>query len=200
MGEPSDEDLVARWKSGDEAAAGVLLERYLPRLRARASRRLKGALRRRVGESDAIQEAYLTAFLRLEDFEDRGPGSFGHWVAKILDHKLRDEVRRHLGSSKRDARAEVTHGGAGADERPAPAGPSPSSAAGRREDSEAARRAMPLLPARQRDVLRLVHEQGLTLAQVAESLGCSTEAASKVYARAVGGLAELLRPPPGAER
>src|SRR5688572_15585954 len=109
--EPTDEELVERWRGGDQASAKILLDRYLPRLRARANRRLRGIVRRRVAESDAIQEAYLTAFLRLEDFEDRGPGSFGNWVSKILDHKLRDELRRHLGFSKRDARRERSHDG-----------------------------------------------------------------------------------------
>jgi RNA polymerase sigma-70 factor (ECF subfamily) len=191
MKEPSDEDLAARWRAGDQAAARVLLERYSPRLRGRARRGIRGGVRRRVGESDAIQEAYLTAFLRLDDFRDLGPGSFAKWVGKILDHKVRDEVRRHVGSSRRDLRVEARRDVASSD---APArGGTPSAVAQRHDELDLARAAMASLPARQREAIRLVHEQRLTLAQVGECLGCSTEAASMVYARALGRLAERIR-------
>src|SRR5262245_36494023 len=104
---PSEEEVVRRARGGDEAAARLLFDRHLPELRAKVRARLPAPLRGKVGESDVIQEAYLAAFLGLSDFEGRGDGSFGRWLRGILDHKIADEVRRHVEAEMRDARREV---------------------------------------------------------------------------------------------
>ena len=191
--EPSDEDLVRKVRDGDEAAARRLFERHSVELRERVARDLPRALRPRVAASDVVQEAYLAAFLRLGDFEDRGDGSFRRWIATILENKVKDEVRHHALAGKRDVRREVdVQSGI---VRLAGASPVRSASADLRdaEDRAQVARAMAGLPSAQREVMRLVHEERLTVEQAAARMGRSLAAARKLYSRAVLRLADDLR-------
>jgi RNA polymerase sigma-70 factor (ECF subfamily) len=177
-------------RAGDEAAARLLFERHLPALRAKARARLPVSLRGKVAESDVIQDAWLAAFLSLGDFEDRGDGSFAAWLRQILDHKLLDGVRRHAGVAMRDARREqrLATGAPVAD-----AGqPSPSAEVVSIERSAALRAVVGGLPEDQRVVVRLVHEEGLSLVQAGARMGRSPDAARMLYSRALSRLSRLL--------
>jgi RNA polymerase sigma-70 factor (ECF subfamily) len=193
-----DEELVRRVRAGDEAAARVLFERHLPALRARARSRLPASLKGRVGESDVIQEAYLSAFLAIGEFEDRGDGSFAAWLRQILERRIANEVRDGVAAAKRDARREVRiptgTGGAG----PARDQFSPSEEAMGEEEAARLRAARATLSEDHRTVIALVHDEGLTLVAAGERMGRSGDAARKLYSRAMAELAARLRPPPGS--
>jgi RNA polymerase sigma-70 factor (ECF subfamily) len=196
--EPTDEELVRRVRSGDEAAARRLFERHLPALRARARSRLPSSLRGRVAESDVIQEAYLAAFLAIGDFEDRGDGSFAAWVRKILERRIANEVRDGVAAAKRDARREIriptgTHGAGAAHDQP-----SPSEEVIAEEDAARVRAARDGLSEDHRTVIALVHDERLTLAAAGQRMGRSADAARKLYSRAVAELAARLRPGPAS--
>ena len=189
---PTDEELVRRTRAGDGDAARLLFSERVESLRAQVRRALPAILRRKVAESDVIQESFLVAFRRLAEFEDRGDGSFDAWLRKILDFKIREEARRYLRREKRAAGREVSR-----DQRKATGEfpgehETPSIHAARREEHEAVLCAMKELRTDDREVLRLVHEEGLTVAEAAEHLGRSTEAARKLYSRAVGRLTKAV--------
>jgi RNA polymerase sigma-70 factor (ECF subfamily) len=191
--EPTDEDLVRRVRAGDEAAARELFDRHLPALRAKARSRLPEALRGKVAESDVIQEAWLTAFLALGKFEDRGDGSFGKWLRGILAHRVGHEIERHIGADKRDVRREerIRTGsvdGVGA----APDQPSPSEEAVSAEEREVLHAALEGLPDDYATVVRLVHIEGVKLAEAGARMGRSADAARKLYGRALEAMAERL--------
>ena len=186
----TDECLVARARAGDEDAHAALLSRHSEELRRLVERRLSAPVRRKVSVEDVLQEARLTAFHRLPDFEDRGEGSFLRWLRKIADHKANSAVERHAGTAKRAVSREVPRGGrpdTGALEGPAP---DPSQVAIRSEESENVRRAMEAISEDHREVLRLAMEEGLTLRQIAARMGRSREAVKKLYGRALGRFTE----------
>jgi RNA polymerase sigma-70 factor (ECF subfamily) len=188
---PSDEDLVRRVKSGDDEAARLLFDRHLPELRAKARARLPAALRGKVSESDVVQDAWLAAFLDVGKFEDRGDGSFAKWLQKILRHKLLDEVRRHARVGKRDARREER---LATDASVVDAGqPSPSVEAAAAEKSAALRDAIDDLPSDHAAVLRLIHQEGLTLVEAGARMGRSADAVRKLYGRALVRLGGRIR-------
>jgi RNA polymerase sigma-70 factor (ECF subfamily) len=192
---PSDEDLVRRFRAGDASVVATLFDRHLPMLRAQVKRRLPAGLRGKVGESDVVQDAWLAAFQRLPEFEDRGEGSFGRWLRQIAEHKVVDEVRRHVAVGKRDARREVRMA---TGEEPAArrtGDRSPMSEVVAAEQEAGVREAISELSSDDRDVLRYLHEEGLTAAEVGERMGRSAEAVRKLYGRALGRLADRLDDP-----
>lgn len=191
---PSDdeEDLARRVRAGDEEAARLLFDRLRPRLRAYVRRKLPSSLRAKLGESDVIQSAYLAAFLNISDFEDRGDGSFARWVASILDHKLLDEVRRYVETEKRSVAREERLRTTGASSRLPGVVTSPSAAAIDFEERARVERAMERLSPDHREVLRLIHERGLSLEEASAEMERSSEAVRKLHARAVVALGEKL--------
>ena len=187
--ESSDEELVRRIAGGETAAVTLLYERHLPLLRVRARRRLPVALRAKVGESDVIQDAWLAAIQRMPAFEDRGNGSFRRWLEQILEYKIVDEVRRHVEAGSRDARREI----ALRTNAEAVAGPadhtSPSMQVANAEETASVRRAVDELPSAYREVVRLIHQEGLTLVEAGARMGRSADAVRKLYGRALAVLA-----------
>ena len=136
-----------------------------------------------------VQEAFLAAHLRLDAFEDHGPGSFGRWLSKILEHKIRDELRRHWGSARRTTRHETSCA------EPVAAlarDPTPSGVAIRREGRVQIDEAMASLSAAQRLVLRMAHEEGHSFAEIARRLGRNPDTIYKLYGRAASSLARRL--------
>src|SRR5262245_21690080 len=103
----SDEDLVRRFRAGDEEAGHVLFARLSTGLRPRARRAIGPELRRKVGESDVIQSAFVAVIGRLREFRDGGPGSFRRWLHGIVDRKGIDEARRVHGRGKQARAQEI---------------------------------------------------------------------------------------------
>jgi len=191
----SDDDaLIARIRDGDEAALRPLFDRYEGLVRSRLARRIPPDLTRKFAVEDVLQETYLTAFVRIGDFESRGDGAFGAWMTKIALNKLREEIRRFRATRRRGERQEVTKGA-----RPDTVyfegqDPSPSQFAMGRELELRLETAIATLPEDYRRALDLVQAKGQTLREAAEEMGRSHEAVKKLYARAVAKLAAILDP------
>jgi len=186
----SDEELARRAAEGDQQALSTLYERHLPRLRARVRRRLPTVLRARLAESDLVQEGWLATAGGMPRFRDQGTGSFGRWLQGIVDNKIREQIRNHLYTFRRDARRER----APTEDAPSSPGhePTPSMALSAREDRDGLARALAALPDRYRELLHLVHGEGSSLVDAGEKLGITANAARKVYGRAVGMLGDLM--------
>ena len=188
----TDEQLATLARGGDVAAFEGLVARFRDRLRERVRGRLPAILRARVSESDVVQECLLAAHRRLPTFEDRGTGSLGHWLEGIVDHKVGDQIRQHLGRARRDVGRDVrlpsgSHGIGFTDQAP-----SPSTRTVAQEEVSLTRAALQDLSGLHRDVLRLVHEAGLTVPEAAQYLERTVEATRKLYARAVASLAQAV--------
>jgi RNA polymerase sigma-70 factor (ECF subfamily) len=83
-----DGDLVRLARDGDPAAFQLLVERHLPMARARAAR-----LCPQPGDADdAVQDAFLQAFLALDRLRD--PDRFAGWLGGILTNVCRAQRRR----------------------------------------------------------------------------------------------------------
>ncbi len=174
---------LRRLRGGDAEAFTRLFENYLPVLHARIRRGVPAFVFRKVSVSDILQEIRIVALERCLEFEDRGPGSFRNWLLTIADMKIREAVRRHAGTAKRDGAREVTRGARG-ETRDVPAGgASPSEHAIASELAAIVRRAIEALPAEQAEVIRLVRSEHLTLREAAERVGKSHDAVRQIYGR-----------------
>jgi len=196
--EPSDEELVRRIRRGDEAATKALFDRHLPALRAKAQARLPNSVRGKVGASDVVQEAWLSAFLALGDFKEAGDGSFAAWVRRIVERKVFDEVRRHARVKKRSSRREVRWATRAQHLEPDLGQPTPSQVVGDDERAATLRAAVAGLDEDHATVIRLVHEEGLTLVDAGRRMGRTPDATRMLYGRAMQRLADRL--PPGSDQ
>ena len=192
--DPADQVLIDSFRDGDESALRILFDRHEPRLRSRIEPLLPPPLRRKVSVEDILQETYFTAYRRLDEFTSERDGAFGAWLRQIATYKLREEVRRYNETAKRGAVREVTRGA-----RPDTVwfqgrDPSPSEAAIGEELRVQAAAALESLPPNYGKVLRLVQVEHLTLREAAERMGCTRDAAKKLYGRALNRLAGILGP------
>jgi RNA polymerase sigma factor (sigma-70 family) len=83
-----DGDLVRLARDGDPAAFRLLVERHLPMARARAARLCPQP----DDADDAVQDAFLQAFLALERLRD--PDRFAGWLGGIVANVCRAQQRR----------------------------------------------------------------------------------------------------------
>jgi RNA polymerase sigma factor (sigma-70 family) len=83
-----DGDLVRLARDGDPAAFRLLVERHLPMARARAARLCPQP----DDADDAVQDAFLLAFIALDRLRD--PGRFAGWLGGIVANVCRAQRRR----------------------------------------------------------------------------------------------------------
>jgi RNA polymerase sigma-70 factor, ECF subfamily len=98
-------ELMARWRKGDQGAAGELVERYTERLLALARSRLSAPLARHIDPEDVLQSAYRSFFVGTRDgrYVLERSGDLWRLLAAITLHKLHHQVERHT-AQKRAAR------------------------------------------------------------------------------------------------
>ena len=88
MAEERDEELVRRTLDGDRAAFTVLVRRHERRVYSIALRMLGRA----EDASDASQDAFLTAFTKLDRF--RGEAAFSTWLHRVTVNACYDILRK----------------------------------------------------------------------------------------------------------
>lgn len=163
--EQDDGQLVLRARSGDQAAARALFDRY----RELAYRIAYHHLGRPEDALDVVQEAFIKAFSGLSQL--REPARFQAWFLRIVTNQARDSGRQ---ARRRDRLGLVA---AGTDEE-APEAPgevidreTPGEQAEAGELAEGLRRGLAGLDDEHRQVLLLVSQGGLSYREVAEVLG-----------------------------
>ena len=160
----SDTDAVARARNGDHEAFRVLVERYQARAYRLAARILVDPDRAR----DAVQDGFLKAYSSLDKFEGRS--GFYTWLYRLMfnlciDMKRRDKSGRHVEWDDEVAR-EVAVGVPGA----AMPRAEPAKELERGELRDALTKAIDALPEDAKRTLLLREVDGLSYAEIAESL------------------------------
>ncbi len=169
-----DEDLVNRFRAGDETAFDALVDRHR-RAVYRLAYRMTG---RHEDADDLSQEAFLRMYTALHRF--RGESSFRTWMTRIVVNLAIDARRSRRQSVPFDETAE---------------------AAGRAGDGPAAalrgqiRRAVGTLPRRQRQILMLKVYGDMRFSDVAAAAGISIGTAKATFFQAVQALKVRLAAP-----
>jgi RNA polymerase sigma-70 factor (ECF subfamily) len=173
---PSDHELAAAYRAGDEGAAAELVRRHAPAM----GRFLysSGALPDEI--DDLVQEALYRAFRRLDGW--RGEASFRSWLFAIASNVLRDEYRRRKGRQVLSL-----------EDRDLPDRSDPDADLAAAETEEGLRRGIATLPRLQREVFLLRIQEGAGYAEIAAALGTTPGAARVHYHHAVKRLKELVR-------
>lgn len=173
--DPTDAELIAQWRDGDERAAADLVRRHTA-----AVARFLAAAGARDDLDDLVQETFFRAFRRIATF--RATASFRTWLIAIGSNALKDVGRR------RQRRQVVPLD----DREIADASHDPHSAAVERDLVARLETLVRALPRMQRDVFLLRAQQGESYEAIAEALGTTVGAARVHYHHAVKRLRQSL--------
>jgi RNA polymerase sigma-70 factor, ECF subfamily len=199
--------LLQQAAGGDQAAMSFLFSAYRERLKRMVHLRLSRRLQGRVDDSDVLQEAFLEAAKRLEEYAREPILPFFLWLRHLTGLKLAEVHRRHLGTQLRDADREVTlhRGGLPVADSASLAAhllgtlTSPSQAAVKAEMRLIVQEALNAMDPVDREILALKHFEQFSTAEIAQILGLSKAGAGSRYLRAIKRLREVLSQIPGIE-
>lgn len=152
--EVEDAALVARARSGDRAAFGVLVDRYADQARRVA----RAVLQDPDDADDAAQDAFLAALVKLDQYDSAR--RFGPWLMRIVANAATDRRRR------RKVRSAVS-----LDEGLVAGGTRPDVMAERAVLLGRLRAALAELPERRRIAVVLFDVEGYSHAEIAQVLG-----------------------------
>jgi RNA polymerase sigma-70 factor (ECF subfamily) len=193
-------ELNARVVRGDAGALGQLLECHRPRLRMMVRLRMDRFLQSRVDASDVLQEAFLEASSRLEEFVRNPAVPFYLWLRTITGQQLLAAYRRHCGTQGRDARREISPRSSGLPEANSGAlaaqlvacATSPSGVVMQAELKDRLEHALDELDAMDREIIVLRHFEELTNSEAARVLDLTPSAACNRYVRALERLRQVM--------
>ena len=162
-----------------------------------AQMRLDRKLRGKLDPSDIVQQTLLEAHQALESFRGDDTAAQAAWLRQVLARNLANAVR-DLTRAKRDVRKERSlHGDLEASASKlenwfAANQSSPSQKAERHEGALRLAEALAQLPETQREAVVLRHFQGLSLAEIAAQLECTTAAITGLLHRGLKNLRKSL--------
>ena len=171
----SDEQLVALFRAGNDAAFGVIHDRYRQRLFAYSRQMLGGS---RQDAEDALQDVFLRAYSSLRS-NDR-PLSLRAWLYRVAHNRCIDHLRRPTPPpcDLFDTSRKPVY--------------DPMDEAMRREDLRQLVADVQRLPEQQRSALLMREIDGLSYAELSEALGVSLQATKSLLVRARIGLVEAV--------
>jgi len=173
---PSDPELVASLRAGDDRAATRLVERHA----AVVARFLYSAGADRSDLDDLVQETFIRAFRRIESW--RGESAFRSWLFAIAANLHRDALRKRKGIRWFALEA-----------HDAPTSATPETELEGEETAERIRAGLATLPRLQREVFLRRVQTGEDYETIGKVLGTSAGAARVHYHHAVKRLKELAR-------
>jgi RNA polymerase sigma-70 factor (subfamily 1) len=154
-------------------------------------------LRSKFGVSDVVQQTLVKAWSDLERIRGLDPDGRKRWLRRMLVNTLLDEIERWRAKG-RDVLREQSLEAAAAESSCrlqswlAAEDSSPSDQVAGTEKKERLLRALAQLPGREREALILQQYHGWKLAQIAEHLGCTTNAVAGLQAHGRARLREIL--------
>lgn len=190
MADAVSASLLARGRSGDQAAQGELLALCRNYLRVLARTQIDKYLRVRCDDSDLVQETLVDALRDFPKFVGTTEPELLAWLRRILIRNLADQVKRNKAQARNWQRQqsleEMLDRSCLAVQTALAAGiSSPSVQASRREETLRLADALAALAPDYRDVIVLRHLQNLKFEQIAVRMGRSPGATRMLWTRAL---------------
>jgi RNA polymerase sigma-70 factor, ECF subfamily len=185
------ESWIEAARQGDREALGQALSAVRDYLLLVANKELDPSLRCKGNASDLVQETFLRAQRGMQAFRGRTPSEWRHWLRSILVRNLAQERRRFCSTAKRQVQLEVNI----ADERRFEGSrdnETPSRDLAQRERETALYEGLQRLPDHYRQVVVWRYREQLTFEEIGRRCRISTEAARKLWTRALGQLRKEL--------
>jgi RNA polymerase sigma-70 factor (ECF subfamily) len=193
---------VERASRGDVDAVALLLERFLPGLRAYLRLRAGKVLLAKESSSDLAQSVCREILEHVDLYQYRGEAQFKQWLYTTALRKIAKRYE-HYGAEKRDARREVPLADlAGREDAVDPALlaacqslVTPSRQVMAREELERIERGFELLSEERREVILLSRFVGLSAREIGEQMERSEDSVRQLLHRALAELAEIVARP-----
>jgi RNA polymerase sigma-70 factor (ECF subfamily) len=179
-------------RAGSPEALGRLLEMCRPYLLGVGNQQLEMDLQAKAGASDLVQETFLEAQRGFSGFHGANETELLAWLRQILLNNFANLRRHYRDTDKRELRREVALDGP-ADNQLA-VGDSPSNRAQADERDAALHRALQQLPEQSRLVIQWRNYERCSFEDIGKRLGRSTDAARKLWVRAIEQLQRILEP------
>jgi RNA polymerase sigma-70 factor (ECF subfamily) len=193
---PNPRDLMVFARRGSAAALGQLLEHCRDYLLFVANQGLDDDLRAVVAPSDLVQETFVQAQQRFGSFRGTSEAELVAWLRAILLNREFAAYRRYRTAAKRRIPRDPAENGASLSPDAAQQAvcdlPSPSAVASLLEQNALLERALRQLPPDYERVVRMRYWEELTFAEIGQQMRRSSEAARKLWFRAVELLGEIL--------
>jgi RNA polymerase sigma-70 factor (ECF subfamily) len=179
-------DLLRLARDGDQAAWQRLFEKYRGGLRGAAARKLPREVRRWADADDIVQDVFMSAARLLPNLQFQHAGAFLAYLRRALVNRILDEVRRCV---RKPATVSLPLDVASRDH-------SPLHTAIVRQETARYESALLRLPSRDRAILTLRLQHGLSYQTIALELGMpSPDAVRVASARALRRLIGLIESP-----
>ncbi|QDU61655.1 ECF RNA polymerase sigma-E factor [Planctomycetes bacterium Pan216] len=182
------EPLLGRVKAGDANALELLMRASRKYLRQVVEFRMPSELRRRVDESDIVQETLAETFSRIDDFVERKPMPFHIWLRRNAQERLVMSQREHFRTLKRSLNREVPlpdHSSILLVRSLSRRGPDPGDRLENSESMEIVRKAFAKLAHEDQEIVLMRQAEGLSNHEVAQILNIPPKTASKRFTRAL---------------
>jgi RNA polymerase sigma-70 factor (ECF subfamily) len=190
--EASELALVERAQAGDHDAYGALVERH-SRAVFRLAYRITG---QEQDAEDVVQDAFLRAYRQIGRFEARS--SFGTWLYRIAANCAHDLLRA---KPRTTSKPSADEDGYELQELPdSSAGANPERVLASREIDRRVRAGLETLSDLERSAFILRHFEGLSIAEIGQSLGLGPSAAKHSIFRAVQKMRRNVEPLMGTSR
>jgi RNA polymerase sigma-70 factor, ECF subfamily len=182
--------LLSLAKAGSAPALVRLLDRYRSPPVEQAQGDLGRRLRTKLDVEDLLQDVSLHAHRDIGAFRGRTEPEFLCWLRTILARILMNQLRRYLGTARRDLRRERPL----SDRDDSTGGRAPDPVAPDTPPSQRVRKhelvcrlaeAIERLPVLYRKVIVLRHKEGRSFADVARMLGRTEDSVKKLWCRAL---------------
>jgi RNA polymerase sigma factor (sigma-70 family) len=177
---PATLDLIRGAQTGDRKQAAALYEQVAPAVFAWSHLRMSPALRRRIDPNDVVQEVWLRALTKLDDF-DPHTTPFRPWILGVARYVLIELSRKQM-----KGQADKESGGQPWDsylDKQADGGPGVSTFVGRVDFLRYFLEKVERIGEQEKELLILRGLEERPLAEIAEKLGMSTEALGKRWQR-----------------
>jgi len=191
--------LVEQAQAGDRDSLDRLIARYYDRVLRIVRIRLGKKLRRDFESGDILQDAFVVAVKKFDEFEMRDEASFIRWLRTIVEHQITDKAD-YVDAERRNRAHEVeSEGKAGNDGEPVAIEPEaaqtgPLDALVKREGMEQVERFLAGLDEKYRELILMRDYEGHSWDRIAELCDRPSEdAARMMYRKALLELGMAIR-------
>ena len=189
-------NLIDLAKTGDSQAFGELCQLSQKYLLLIANQDLNSQMLQKFGASDVVQQSMIVANNKIDNFRGSTKGEFFAWMRQILINECRQTTRGFQQTVKRDVTRERYIAKQSDESRQLQLDDpnlTPSTAAANEQQFQLVNAALGKMDSLDRQVIEMRNWQELSFEEIGRDIGKSSDAARKIWSRAIIKLEQELK-------